>query len=384
MISRILIQGVASYSNNEFQEISSLKRINCFYGLNGSGKSTIAKYLQAPSAIDYISCSMTPFLNEGIHVYNQKFVKDNFWNSKDQPGVFTVNEGNVEAEKAIELAEQEISKLTEEREKLKGKAETIKTEKNAAQNELEKKVWQEKDKFIKTPLEFCLEGKQRKNLFLDAVKEANIVDAEVTMESLFEQAVELEKPDLSPKQSLPKASFVGTALETDRINSEIIVGSSESYLAGLIEKIGHSDWVRDGLAHYENSEGLCPFCQETPLEGFEANLKALFDETYRQKCKEVETNRNAYELAIKGIETTLSSETFDDDYVTNSAEFAVAKAELLDCCRANLALLKDKESKPSNIVTLNSTANYLEKLNRCIEAINKKITDFNSRITRAC
>lgn len=381
MINRITIQGAASYSNNEVQEISKLKRINCFYGLNGSGKSTIAKYLQEPGSIDYIACSMTPFLSEGICVYNQKFVKDNFWDSKDQPGVFTVNKGNVDAAKSIELADKEISKLSAERDQIKEKAEIINKQKDAEKTKLENKVWIEKDKFIKTPLEFCLENRLRKASFLNAVKEAEIAEAEVTIDKLLEQAKELEKPDLSPKKLLPTISFSGTSCEANRINTEIIVGSSESYLAGLIEKVGHSDWVRDGLAHYENSEGVCPFCQEKPAEGFETNLKALFDEAYKQKCREVEKNRSAYEIAIKAIETTLSSESFYDSYVTDNAEFAVAKAELLSCFRKNLALLEDKQAKPSKIVELNSTANYLEKLNHCILEINRKVSDFNSRIT---
>ena len=95
MINRISIKGIASYSHEVAQEIINLKRINCFYGLNGSGKSSIAKYLQEPNELDYAFCSMVPMHNEGIFVYNQKFVKDNFWDSSEQVGVFTVNEENV-------------------------------------------------------------------------------------------------------------------------------------------------------------------------------------------------------------------------------------------------------------------------------------------------
>ena len=380
MINRISIQGVASYSNDFAQEISGLKRINCFYGLNGSGKSTVAKFLQAPGELDYSSCSVTPALGEGVYVYNQKFVKDNFWDSIDQPGVFTVNESNVDAEKTIEVAEQEITKLTKERDQLKEKAESIKKQITSEQTNLENKVWLEKDKFVKTPLEFCLEKKQRKNLFLDAVKGADEASQDVTMDSLLEQAIELEKPDILPKQQLPLISFTGSSIETNSVNSEVIVGSSESYLAGLIEKIGHSDWVREGVAHYEKSDEICPFCQQPTLGDFKANLKALFDETYKQKCSQVDTNLNAYEVGINSMKATILSEKFNDEYVTGSAEFAVAKAELLDCCKANLALLNDKQSKPSNKVELNDTSVYLQALNKCIENINLRIADFNSRI----
>ncbi len=381
MINRISIKGVASYSNELAQEIINLKRINCFYGLNGSGKSSIAKYLQEPNELDYAFCSMIPMHSEGIFVYNQKFVKDNFWDSKEQVGVFTVNEGNVEAEKAIEGAEQKISVLKDEQERLKEKANDVKKQKESLHVELENEVWKEKDNFIKTPLAFCLEGKQRKNLFLDAVKNADEAAPEITIENLFEQAIELEKPDIKPKQPVPILAFSGTPIERDTVNTEIIVGSSESYLSSLIEKIGHSDWVRDGVEHYQHSEGVCPFCQETPIDDFESNLKALFDQTYRQKCSQVENNSNAYEQAIDSLEASLSSEFFKDPYVIESADFAVAKAELIECCKTNLALLKEKESKPSNIVELNSTEAYVQKLNDCIEVINSKVADFNSRLS---
>lgn len=381
MINRISIQGVASYSNDVAQEISGLKRINCFYGLNGSGKSTVAKFLQQPDEIDYSSCSFAPALGDCIYVYNQKFVKENFWDSKEQPGVFTVNEGNVDAEKAIEAAEQKITEITEERDQLKEKAELIKKQITSEQTKLENKVWLEKDKFVKTPLEFCLEKKQRKNLFLDAVKSADEASEDVTIQNLLEQAIEVEKPDVLPKQPLPLISFTGSVIETSSINSEVIVGSSESYLAGLIEKIGHSDWVREGVTYYKKSDEICPFCQQPTLDDFGENLKALFDETYKQKCSQVETNRNAYELAIDSIINTLSTEKFNDEYAIASAEFAVAKAEFLDCCKANLTLLNDKQSKPSNVVELNDSSRYLQALNKCIEDINIKIAEYNSRIS---
>ena len=381
MISRITLQGVASYSADTPQTIEGLLRINCFYGLNGSGKSTIAKYLQTPTELDFVSCAVTPDIEEGVIVYNQKFVKDNFWDSTQQPGVFTVNEENVEAEKAIEVAEAKIEQLKKQQRDIQAQADKVKDQKTKEQTDLENKVWTEKDKFVKTSLEFCLERKQRKNLFLDAVKAANLASDDITLEQLFEQAKELEKPDLKQKPLLTLISFERDSIELDHVNSEAIVGSSSSYLSTLVEKIGHSDWVRDGLAHFKQSDGVCPFCQETPIEIFEANLKALFDETYKQKCEQIASNKKAYEEAIKYTVSALSSEEFNDEYVTQSAVFAAAKSKLLACLNNNLNLLKDKEAKPSIEVNLTSSMELLAKLNKCIESINEQIVDFNRRIT---
>lgn len=375
------MQGTASYSNNVPQEIQGMKRVNCFYGLNGSGKSTIAKYLQDPSSFDYVSCYIDQVPTDSILVYNSKFVKDNFWDSADQPGVFTVNEGNVDAEKAIEAAETQIVTLTKDRLLLEDAADEIKEQKKKEEIQLENKLWVEKDKFVKTPLAFCLERKQQKKLFLDAVKEAEEASSEINIHSLNEQAKELEKPDITPKQHLPKISFNGSIFELDSINSEVIIGASESYLSALIDKLGHSDWVRDGHAHFDQLESTCPFCQQTTREDFEENLKSLFDEVYKQKCSKVETNTNSYAHAIKRVEDALLSECFSDEYVTQNAEFSIAKADFLECCRQNLALLKEKGTKPSKPIELLRSEHYLNKLNLCIDAINKEIGDFNSRIT---
>ena len=189
------------------------------------------------------------------------------------------------------------------------------------------------------------------------------------------------KPDISPKQLLPLVSFDGASIETDSINTEIIIGSSSSYLSSLIEKVGHSDWVREGLTHYEKSEGVCPFCQETPVEAFESSLKALFDEAYKQKCEQITSNRKTYQRAIESIENTLSKAVFGDEYVVEDMAFSIAKSEFLDHCRNNLTLLINKEEKPSSTLILNESTLLLQKVNKCIEALNQKISEFNLRVT---
>ena len=47
MITSLLIKDVASYDANDGVEIDDLKKVNFFFGFNGTGKSTIAKYLRS-------------------------------------------------------------------------------------------------------------------------------------------------------------------------------------------------------------------------------------------------------------------------------------------------------------------------------------------------
>ncbi|GHW23762.1 Translation-disabling ACNase RloC [Vibrio cholerae] len=54
MINTIILKGVASYSPTSPVVIQTdNKKINLFYGLNGSGKSTIGKFLHSPELPEY-------------------------------------------------------------------------------------------------------------------------------------------------------------------------------------------------------------------------------------------------------------------------------------------------------------------------------------------
>ena len=54
MINTITLKGVASYSLTSPMVIQTdNKKINLFYGLNGSGKSTIGKFLHSPELPEY-------------------------------------------------------------------------------------------------------------------------------------------------------------------------------------------------------------------------------------------------------------------------------------------------------------------------------------------
>lgn len=79
------MKSVASYDATGV-DIDTDKKINFFFGYNGSGKSTIGRYLHditLPSTEqnpDFGSCSQTGFnpSSETILVYNEDFRNENF------------------------------------------------------------------------------------------------------------------------------------------------------------------------------------------------------------------------------------------------------------------------------------------------------------------
>ena len=117
MISRLVIKNVASY-NATGVDIDTNKKINFFFGYNGSGKSTIAKYLhnitlptieQSP---DFADCSQIGYdpLSQTILVYDEEFKKENFILKDEQRGIFSLNKTNDAVDKQIKIINNEIEK----------------------------------------------------------------------------------------------------------------------------------------------------------------------------------------------------------------------------------------------------------------------------------
>lgn len=114
VIRNLILRGVSSYSPTLNSQIGPLTQVNMFYGHNGTGKTTIGNYLQDPSDLLYHQCQTQPAsVDRDVLVYNHTFMDANF-QASSQPGIFTLNEGNIEAEKELEAAELALKQLLTE------------------------------------------------------------------------------------------------------------------------------------------------------------------------------------------------------------------------------------------------------------------------------
>lgn len=159
MISKISLNKVASYKKPTVLETD--KKVNLIYGLNGTGKSTLSNYLLNTTDSKFNNCLIEGLANDNeIIVYNQSFIRENFFESESLKGIFTLSKENKEAETKIANAEKEIKrieteKLTKENDLQKEK-DAITSKQKAARN----KVWEIKQSYSggDRVLEFCLEG----------------------------------------------------------------------------------------------------------------------------------------------------------------------------------------------------------------------------------
>ena len=117
MIDKIVLKGVASFKEKE--EILTDKKVNLFYGLNGTGKSTLSEYLRQQASPIFSQCKIEGLKNtDTVLVYNQKFVQETFYQAKGIQGIFTLSKENAEAKKELDTARASIEQLNTQREKL--------------------------------------------------------------------------------------------------------------------------------------------------------------------------------------------------------------------------------------------------------------------------
>lgn len=141
MIKNVTLRGVSSYSPTADTTIGPLTKVNVFYGQNGTGKTTIGNYLQTPTDQSYHSCRAQPVDGDReVLVYNHIFMEKNF-HASSQPGVFTLNEGNIEAEKAILTAEAELKILEAEQQVEMEAGKALAAVQAASQESLKDNVW---------------------------------------------------------------------------------------------------------------------------------------------------------------------------------------------------------------------------------------------------
>ena len=109
MITDIKIKNVASYHPYNDVVIEDLKKVNFFFGNNGSGKSTIAKYLynedvkDEDKSSDFDGCTQSGYIKENhkILVFDDEFIERNFIKKDIQFGIFSLNETNEDIDNQI-------------------------------------------------------------------------------------------------------------------------------------------------------------------------------------------------------------------------------------------------------------------------------------------
>lgn len=386
MISKIHIKNIATIKDAEIE----LLQVNYFFGGNGSGKTSISRFLNNPQ--NYNNGLIVKDQTSEVLIYNRDFVEKNFEDKNAIQGIFTIGESAVETLKAIEEKEVEKAKYQAEFDARLSSIKKLQREINILEEDFEAKCWTMQQK-IGEQFSLALVGfrSKKKNFSDQCSKSYSITESQLTIEELMKTYQQIFQKNLKEYPVLEDVCFSVRrgdedidieTIETANVFSQKLVKASESNFSKLIEQLGNIDWVGQGL-QYVKDEKRCPFCQRIITEDILTELNILFDDTYNNSITQLKELSCLYSQIISEFKATygsiltsihsipfLSSEKIEDIY-----------AKLIAELQANQNKIKEKLLYPSIEVTLSSTTYFRDAFINERKELNKQIVNNNQLLT---
>lgn len=388
MIEKIVLSQTATYGV-EPEILGVLKRVNFIFGANGSGKTTISRVIAnaaayAPSEVVWKDGRPMQAL-----VYNRDFVEHNFSRSIDLKGVFTLGEGQVKAQDEIKVKKQEADRFREKVANLKSVLDGAdgapgrRGELVALEGQFQEQCWGTYSKH-KARLSQAFEGfrSSKKDFKSKVLREVEInASPIVPLSELHERAEAIFGQVLTQLDVVPDINFsVIVGFETEAIIKKKVLGKQDVDIAEMIQKLGNSDWVREGRTFYEVNNRVCPFCQQQTDELFERSLTEYFDETFERDAAAIKVLLDNYTIETARILHDLTQilvipyKFLDVEKLRNERDLLEVKLRL------NEQQLVKKSKEPSQCFELESVKNIAATIRSLIADANKHVAEHNKLV----
>lgn len=390
MIESITLSGIATYSPITPETIQNLKAVNYFYGANGAGKTTISRLINNPalstaSRVTWAKGNPIPAM-----VYNNDFIAANFTDSKQFKGVFTLGQAEQAQLDHLEELKKERDRhalfKTKAQESLNGpdgKSGKI-AEKNALEEKLVGRCWEQKQKHD-DEFHGAFKGlRNNREAFKNRVLQESKSNTSqlVDIEDLRKRAEVLYGDSPLPMNAVSNLDLSRlVALEKDPILSKKVVGKEDVNVSAMIQHLGNSDWIRQGMKYLGHTGDDCPFCQQKLPHEFEKGLEDYFDETFEADTRALSQFRDTYNAVAAGllaqVQTILATDCSHLDKEKLDLELQALNAIML----VNMQRIDHKVASPSIDVTLESLAEIPLKISELINSANLKVSEHNRLIS---
>ncbi|MCF2516325.1 AAA family ATPase [Dyadobacter sp. CY351] len=387
MVSKIKIHKVASFKNLAL--IESDKKVNLIYGLNGTGKSTISNLFYKPSHFNFKDCSIEGIEDVDVLVYNQTFIQENFFETENLNGIFTLSQANKDAELEITKSEKALEILEQQKAGSEIYKMELKTQLDIKINNAKSRIWEIKTKYSggDRVLEFCLEGLKSDGTkllaYLESIKKGENRPSS-TIESVKEEVNSLIGDQAQKYEKIELTMPIPDNLEINPIFKKQIVGNNNSSVSEFIARLNNSDWILAGLNYLPdtiNDENqMCPFCQEKTISNRLINsIKDYFDEEYENDVNNLKTALKKYSDATSSV---LDKTVFDENPKCESfkKDIELIFSEFSSIVSENIRLIEQKVQSPSIVISLTSTRPVFTKLAKIVEAVNGLVEEHNEKI----
>ncbi len=385
MIESITIANVATFAATP-EVLKDLRQINCIFGSNGTGKTTISRII-ADKAF-HSDCSLAWKHGRPLEtiVLNRDFIDSNFGQLK---GVFTLGEKQKATLETIATAKQELDKeqssIATLKITLQGEDGTAGKQGELAQLEkdFQDKCWAQKQKHD-TKFQGPFTGYRN-----NAEKyKSKVVEELMSNKATLKPLNELEKRTETifgdaPKKEMPVPTLdtaASLAHESNPILKKRVIGKDDVDIAAMIKKLGNSDWVRQGRMFYESNDQVCPFCQQETTDAFAASLAEYFDETFDTDSKAIDTLLSDYATDSSDVQTRVGEIIAAPGKFLDVEKLKSHKAILDQTIVSSQLVLDKKKKEPSQPVNLKSLVTVFTAIKELIDAANAQITEHNRMV----
>lgn len=387
MIKDIIINPpVATYQNPT--ELKDLRRINYIFGANGTGKTTISRVIAKEQGHNHCQLVWQGGSELERMVYNRDFVDRNFNQDGPLQGVFTLGENQVEAEREILRLRPEIEKVDVQISSLKIQlnGEDGQSGKRKELSDLEpvlrNKCWKQKelhDAYFKEAYA-AASVRGNKERFKEKVlseQVSNTADL-LSLDELKQKAQTVFSSELErivPLETLSAADLV--SLEGNALLQKVIVGNQDVDIAALINRLGNSDWVKQGRQYHEQEPEICPFCQQSTDKQFSDDLTAFFSEAYDNDIQSLKQLQSSYKAASEQLLAAIRRCVEINNQFLKHDLFNAEAQSLTERLKINLAILSNKIDEPSRKVELESIEQLVTQLQSLLSAANEETNSHN-------
>ena len=387
MIKRITMRKCATYDDTGVV-INDCDRVNFIYGHNGSGKSTISNFLNDPSESKFSDCAVEwesgPKAN--ILVYNKGFRERNL-QASDMPGVFTLGESTAEQLAELERLQKEKEQREKELRDTITNLDTKEREKGELLSTYEAAVWEQIFKRNDDAFKEAFTGlRNKKAAFFQKVREFYSAGSKTTKTRQdIETAAKIlfdKKPEHQILLSCP-LFLDADEVEGNPIWGTVIVGNKDVNIAGLIEKLKMSDWVKSGQAYIQETD-ICPFCQsKTITADLRTQFESYFSGEYERQVSLLATLEEKYCEFVVKISAILKQLSADIQGLPIELDVSGLDTKIAECVsllNRNMATISAKRAEPSRVFQMETSNNLSAELCAFVKDANSKIERHNTMV----
>lgn len=385
MINNVVIKNVASFGAKG-GDILNLRKLNFIFGFNGTGKSTIAKYLynitlpNEKQSLEYKDCSQDGYneTNNKILVYNEEFVKRNFITSSELEGIFSLDETNEKIDQQIESKENNLKKETTYQQNRNQLKNNINKKREGFEKKLLDSCFAERksfDSFYKISLKYQGNKKNHLQELRKFVTDDN--SSIVTLETLLREYDTLYVQNIKnidiriDAKKYKKIRYLEEELSS--ILSEIIVGNNDVDIARMIDTLNIGSWVSKGVEFIKDTNGVCPFCQKKTIDTeLIEKFNRYFDTTYKEKLRAIQMQFDSYNNMVQEFIRDLRK--IETEFNPNNI-LSLCLNEIEKNHEENKKIVDEKLKAPNERKSLKSIAMMKQRFSQ----INIKIKENNER-----